>query len=276
MSPKSFSDAVDELYWVRCELDLAEQAHRWKDVVELLARLTAAEPNQWRYHQRLGNALGWLGRYPEAASSFLQARKIGGSNVEKNLGWWIEEGLSMLASGDEKGYTKMCQEMLERVSEPRESGWSLTLLASGSSALTRGSPPVDRFLDQVFSDPAQRASCTGALLLIRSGRFEEGLSVLNHELQDSAMSWSGFGGSDELALDRADLPAFLAISHHRLGHQAEARRCLAEARSHLAQIHGQREWALDLAIKLVTREAESLVDRENNKLPDVPPDPFAH
>ena len=127
--------ANDKLYWERCELRLSEESGRWNEAVQLLKRLIEAEPMQWRYHQRLGNALGWLGRYLDAAVSFLRAREIGGSDTEKDLNWWTCAGLSLLASGNEQAHLMLCQEMLERVGQPRQGNWSLVLLTSGALRL---------------------------------------------------------------------------------------------------------------------------------------------
>ncbi len=86
-------------------------------------------------------------------------------------------------------------------------------------------------------------------------------------------TWSGFGHSDE-EFDSRDLPAFLAIAHHRLGHRLEARKYLAEAKSRLRQLNVESDGrARALATKLVTHEAEALVERANDNLPT---DPFAH
>ncbi len=265
---------ADRLYWVRCELGLAEKARRWEDAVRLLTRLIEAEPAQWRHHQRLGNALGWLGRYRDAVVAYEQARELGGSSAQKDLDWWTCTGLSLLASGDEKGYTALCQDMVERVSDPRQGAWSLRLLTTGPSALAGGTPALERFLDRVSTDPSSRSSCAGALLVVRSGKFlEEDLRVLERILQDSQVSWTGFVSLDE-DLDQIDVPAFLAIAHHRLGHPLEARKYLAEARSRLSQLNVERDgWARALATKLVTREAEALIERANDNLPT---DPFAH
>jgi len=265
---------ADRLYWVRRELGLAEKTRRWEDAVRLLTRLIEAEPGQWRHHQRLGNALGWLGRYQDAAFAFQRANKIAGSSAQKDLDWWTCTGLSLLASGDEKGYTALCQEMVERVRDPRQGAWSLRLLTSGPSALAGGKPPVERFLDRVSTDPSSRSSCTGALLLMRSGRFlEEDLRELERVLQDSRLSWWSFVSLDE-DFGRSDLPPFLAIAHHRLGHPLEARKYLAEAKSRLSQLNVESDgWARALATTLVTREAEALIERVNDNLPT---DPFAH
>ncbi len=265
---------ADRFYWLRCELRFAEQARRWEDAVGLLTRLIETEPGQWRHRQRLGNALGWLGRYRDAVVAFKQARKLGGSSAQKDLEWWVCTGLSLLASGDEKGYTALCQEMVERVSDPRQGAWSLRLLTTGPSALAAGKPAVERFLDRVSTDPSSRSSCTGALLVVRSGKFlEEDLRVLERILQDSRFSWTGFVSLDE-DFDRSDLPQFLAIAHHRFGHPLEARKYLAEARSRLRQLDVERDgWARALATKLVTREAEALIERANDNLPT---DAFAH
>ncbi len=105
--------ASDRLYWLRCELDLAQgelydaqPTRRLKDAVEILTRLINSEPRQWRYLQRLGEALGRLGRYREAAAAFQQALQIGGAPVKEDARWWSCTGLCLLASGDEKGYTR--------------------------------------------------------------------------------------------------------------------------------------------------------------------------
>ena len=224
-------------------------------------------PASWQRTRVAGPVLGCRCRL-SASGNF------GGSSTLRDLNWWICAGLTLLASGDETGYTALCQEMIERVSDPGQGGWSLRLLTSGPSALAGGKPPVDRFLDRVFTDPVRRSTGTGALLLMRSGRFlEEGLRELERVFHDIKYSWTGFGSSDE-DFDRSDLPAFLAIAHHRLGHPREAQTYLAQARSRLGQLKVERDgWARALATKLVTREAESLIQQVNDNLPT---DPFAH
>ena len=108
---------------------------------------------------------------------------------------------------------------------------------------------------------------------MRSGRFATGLRDLEPNPRLGPSGWSSFAEVDEV-FDRRDLPAYLAIAHHHLGHPLEARRELAAARSRLAQVDGEKyHWTRALAIKLVTREAEALIERVND---DIPSNPFAN
>ena len=103
-----------------------------------------------------------------------------------------------------------------------------------------------------------RADALGTLgaALYRAGRFEEAIRRLDE----------GIGGQDGQGLPQNW--AFLAMAHHRLGHQAEARRWLDRFRNDQAP-EGGSYWN-DLEIRLLRREAESLILD-----PAFPADPFA-
>ena len=65
--------------------------------------------------------------------------------------------------------------------------------------------------------------------------------------------------------------AFLALAHHRLGHRAEARRCLDRLREHRPSEDPARFWD-ELEVRLLRSEAEALILYD----PVFPNDPFAH
>ncbi len=230
--------ASDRLYWLRCELDLAQgelhaaqPTRRLKDAVEILKRLIDAEPGQWRHRQRLGEALGGLGRYREAASAFQQALQIGGDRVKEDARWWSCTGLCLLASGDEKGYRELRHEMIERSIETQQFGRNiLLLLSAGSSPLGNG-PEVKRLLQLMGKEDPLESSEDGALILVRTGRNREALKYLEEYID------AGYGTSPDLRYADIDyLIPFLALVHHRLGHPVKAREFLAKAMSTLASI----------------------------------------
>jgi predicted Ser/Thr protein kinase/tetratricopeptide (TPR) repeat protein len=295
--------ANDRLYWLRCEADLAEQTHRWDDAVRLLTRLTLAQPNQWRYKRRLGDSLGRLGRYREALSAFRQARILSAKgSADETL--HCQLGLLLLASGDERAYHAYCKEVKARfetrlVTEVRGSNLALDsrfsilmLFTSGPWPREGWGPDIDAFVSEwIRTSPSWTQSHYSqsdwshiemnqsipqeaeAYRLMRAGRYEAAL----HILRETEQKQIGL-----LPFESYRLP-FLAILHHRLGNDVEARKYLEQARSWLREVEEKRSyhttwdgpvgirWDHVLAVKLVTREAEVLIDT-----PELPADPFAH
>ncbi len=268
--------ASDRLYWLRCELDLAQgmlyeaqPTQRSRDAVEILTRLIDAEPGQWRHRQRLGEALGRLGRYREAASAFQQALQIGGAPVKEDARWWSCTGLCLLASGDEKGYRELRREMIER-SIAAQQRCPILLLSAGSSPLGNG-PEVKRLLQLISKEAPLESSEACAFVLVRMGRYREALKYLEKNVD------KGDG-----SVDYDYIMPFIAIIHHQLGHSVKAREYLAMAMSTLASIEKKglaglldpsHSWDDALAFKLVTLEAKALIEGGNDNLPS---DPFAH
>jgi tetratricopeptide (TPR) repeat protein len=96
--------------------------------------------------------------------------------------------------------------------------------------------------------------------LYRAGRYDEAIRRLEEAVQAR-------GGAGESIPDDWE---FLALTHHRLGQRAEARRWLDRLREHWPSEEPARFWD-ELAIRLLRSEAEAVILYD----PVFPDDPFA-
>ena len=253
--------ANDSLYWLRCEANLAEGELRWGDAAQLLKRLTEAGPEQWRFHHRLGDVLGRLGRYREAADALFRARNLGGERLMGDPVWWHQVGLALSASGDREGHRTLCREMM--VHYGADGPDPLAQLKSEDvrdivQVCVAGTRLLDgwqRLLDKVRTD---KDDLSIALLLARAGRFGEAKDHLEKVEGDDGAT---FG------------EALRAIVHQRLGHLDEARNHLKSDRSTIRDFgkgylywsawdSGFAGWTWEdmLSLKLLTHEAELLIE----------------
>jgi hypothetical protein len=239
-----------------------------------LRRLAEARPAQWRIRQRLGDALGRLGRHREAADALIQARNAGGDRLTGDPEWWHQLGLALLASGDNEGHRRLCREMMMQYG-PDGLGPVTELkrdfLGDIVQVCCAGTHPVGAWEFLLDKARADKDDLQIAMLLARAGRFVDAKEHLDK-----------VGGGD-YGVTFGE--ALRAIVHQRLGNLEEARNNLQNARSMIrdygksylewsAWDSGSFGWTWDdmLALKLCTREAEILI--EGNDV-GFPADPFA-
>jgi tetratricopeptide (TPR) repeat protein len=175
-----------------------------------------------------------------------------------------ELGACLLYSGDRAGWRRASATMLDRFGgagaarAANDVAWACAL---GPGATPDPGVPV-RLAEVALRDGPESfrdiyLNTLGAALY-RAGRYDEAIRRLQEGIERR-------GG--------ASLPEdwpFLAMAHHRLGHQSEARRWLDKLREHRPNESPDRFWD-DLTIRLLRSEAEAVILYD----PAFPDDPFA-
>jgi tetratricopeptide (TPR) repeat protein len=162
---------------------------------------------------------------------------------------WRGLTLAQLAVGDAQGYRKTCADMLQRMGNTEKPGdantmaWMCVLIPNAVTDLTR---PVQLAEKSVAARRDWYNLNTLGATLYRAGKFDAAIQRLNE-----AIKLEGEGGSEFDWL-------FLAMSHHRLGHAAEARRWLNKAARWMEQ-NPRPDWGTRLELQLLRREAESVI-----------------
>jgi tetratricopeptide (TPR) repeat protein len=226
----------------------------------VLTRLVLARPDDWilqvaRFHYhgrrgRWGEALEALGRILALDPNDTSAREY--------------QRALLLLTGDEAGYRRATLQVLREAAlhGPIDFGWNAIL-----------DPLGVRFDRPIATEASRSGELALGVLAYREGRYEQAVRELVAELEVSTHPVT-------MTLSRL----FQAMAHRRLGHDAEARRELAEALKVLERL-GRRTgwtdasegdlmtfgWLEWLRATLVRREAEALVLYD----PIFPSDPFA-
>jgi tetratricopeptide (TPR) repeat protein len=173
--------------------------------------------------------------------------------------------LSLLALGDEAGLREACSDLLGHFgtsTDPyigNDVAWDC-LLAPG--AVADREAPVRLAELAVNGAPAAAKPAylnTLGAALYRAGRFEAAIRRLEESIRKR--------GGESLPQDWV----FLAMAHHRLGHDTEARRWLDRLRAHRPNEDPSANWN-ELEIRLLRSEVEALILYD----PIFPLDPFAH
>ena len=160
--------------------------------------------------------------------------------------------LSLLASGDQKGYRRVAEDALARYGTATDSNLAHDLARCASLApdILADHEAFLRLAEAAFRGAAPtRKSPTSRTLgavLYRVGRFDEAIQRL-----DEGMKLGGGQGTPQYW-------AFLALAHHRLGHRAEARRWLDELRAWPMRHRHGFTWE-GVEIGVLSREAESVI-----------------
>jgi hypothetical protein len=189
--------------------------------------------------------------------------------------------LLCLASDDRKGYRAACTELLNRFG--RSEDIQPAGLAAWFCVLAEGAVEDLEPVLKLARRCAARAPQDGTLglavraVLYRAGRFEEAIEQLIE----------ANGLRDQARTSPAYSRYFLAMAHHRLGHEAEARRWMTEANAQaecelapVADGTGQpAPWNRRLTLQRLRREAETLLDASPQPPSDTkrlqPPNPGA-
>lgn len=215
------------------------------------------------------NAAHWLerGRFDlgraqpaKAAAHFGQAIL----HLPEHLGIRHGQILSLLALGDEAGLRRACSDLLDRFGRSAGSqtannvAWYCALAAD--AVADRGAPVrlAERAANGASDAEKPMYLNTLGAALYRAGRFEEAIRSLEEGSRER-------GG--------ASFPqdwVFLAMAHHRLGHDAEAHSWLERFRTYRPSEKPADFWD-ELEIRLLRREAQAVVVHDAV----FPSDPFA-
>jgi predicted Zn-dependent protease len=172
--------------------------------------------------------------------------------------------LLLLSQGDRAGLRHAYSDMLAlsgSVMNPYTANavaWSCALGPDGVA--DRETPVRLAEMSLAALPPAQKPVVMNTLgaALYRAGRYQEAISRLEEGIRTRA--------GEILPQDCV----FLAMAHHQLGHDAEARRCLDRLRAHRPNENPNAFWN-ELEIRLLRSQVEALILYD----PVFPADPFA-
>jgi Flp pilus assembly protein TadD len=184
--------------------------------------------------------------------------------LPENLQIRYRHVLSLLALGDKAGLRRACSELLDRFGNSTDSdtannvAWYCVL---APDAVADGEAPVRLAELAVSGAPQAQESLflnTLGAALYRAGRFQQAISRLEEGIrqrggESSVQDWT-----------------FLALAHHRLGHDAEAHSWLERIRTYRPSQRTDDFWD-ELEIRLLRSEAESVILYDSA----FPSDPFA-
>lgn len=221
-------------------------------------------------HRNRGYLHAAAGRWSEAAVEFSRAAALRPDEVQI----WFFEAVAHAAAGEHSAYRQTCDSMLARFKESDDSRAICFIVRAcvvtggsgrGASNNRSGLPPsLTGLVVRAAPHGYFGASVQGAALY-RAGEYEAALRCLE------ALRGLYHPRPWELC--------FLAMTHHRLGHVDEARRCLAEAvrwideadRNSLDDLIGDKptwgEWPQRAEYPLLLREAEAVVGRASSIRP---------
>src|SRR5690606_10861467 len=149
-------------------------------------------------------------------------------------------GLTQLGTGDLAGYRRTCATLYERYGKTNGDRDSLYLLAP--DALPDMSLILERARKAEHDKPLnERAVLHLCKVLYRVGRYGEALQYFH----EPGQTWNG---------DHMELDLFLAMTHHRAGDAAQARKWLAQAVEKYGKTN--HSWATRLEWNILRREAE--------------------
>jgi serine/threonine protein kinase len=248
----------------RAYAGLREHVQADAEYAQALQDLGEAPQVWYESHRNRGYLHVVADRWAAAAAEFNRAAEL--RPAEFRL--WFFQAVAHAAAGEDAAYRRVCDQMLarfEHADDPRAVFYCVRacVLADGAAAagVTDPVPHYRRLaeLARLTGPHGQFGLPIYGAALYRAGRYEDSLHC--------------FEALRELYSPRAWDLCFLAMSHHRLGHFEEARRCLAEAvhwideanRDHLDDLVGRSPtwgaWHERAEFPLLLREAEALVKR---------------
>jgi WD40 repeat protein/serine/threonine protein kinase len=159
---------------------------------------------------------------------------------------------SLAQAGERAGVRRACLDLFKRFGNASNSlvanrvAWTCVL--TPDAVVDREGPLrlAENVLPWLLADSRGEALKTVGAALYRAGRFEEAIGRLNESAAAMGGKW----------VPKAS--AFLAMAHHRLGHQDEAKRWLGELASYQPDRRADFSWD-DVEIRILRREAESLI-----------------
>jgi serine/threonine protein kinase/WD40 repeat protein/tetratricopeptide (TPR) repeat protein len=205
----------------------------------------------------LGDAAAEIGDWSKAAEYFTQAKEL----APDDWRLWHAHLLLCLQRKDAVGYRKGCAELLRRFGKTDNAVLANNIAwfcALGPDAVRDLSGPVSLSQKAVGKAGHWVHRSTLGTVLYRAGKQDQAVEQFNAAMKENP---SGGTAWDWVAL---------AMAHHRLGHEDEARRWLAKAAAFVGELrqgklpeHGGTgqplRWQERLELELLLREAEALI-----------------
>jgi serine/threonine protein kinase/WD40 repeat protein/tetratricopeptide (TPR) repeat protein len=273
------------------------EAKRWDEAVTYYSRAIDLNPDDadcWHFR---GAAHSFLGRWDKALEDFVKAAELKptdpGYCVKKGVAWaqlgqwekaamafeyttslkpdlpvaWYYLALVQLQRGDRAGYRRVSTTMLDRFDQSASADaafWAAWTCVLTPDAVADWTKPL-RFAEKATADDRDNARSLNLLgaVLYRAGRFQEAVQ----RLTEADAAFKQTESSDYRIVCNW---CFLAMTHHRLGHTAEAASWLAKAvlaidqpSSETADDPATRIWNRRLTLQLLRREAEELLGKND-------------
>jgi tetratricopeptide (TPR) repeat protein len=214
------------------------------------------DANLWRHR-------GWCsaeqGKYTAAAPDFAEACRLAPDHASN----WYFLAVIRLAADDADGYRRACAGMLKRLGKVEKGGSAgCAVMTAGMAAGADDFGPLVRLQEQLAAKEPKNwyAVFTLGWALYRAGRYEEAVG----KLADSC-ALHGKGGNPHDWL-------VLAMAHHRLGHDQEARRWLSKSTQWIdkalredvadGRTGSPLRWNDRVILGTLRREAEGLILKE--------------
>ena len=190
------------------------------------ARAVALHPGDPQIWVARGRHLAWLGRWKDASNAFAK-----GITSRPPQADWIEYAAVLVLAGDEAGYRRLCDRIVEHLKKPgADRHWYTLSDASRITGFSAASGVAPELMLQ-WADAARAIDPNQNWLY-----YLVGAARLRAKNQDAA-------ALQMLILASKETPGWpgagmtwyaLAIIHRRLGHNADARRWLERADSWMA------------------------------------------
>jgi tetratricopeptide (TPR) repeat protein len=234
------------------------QPDRARAEVSRAAQLDTDDPELL---DRRANLSACCGLWASAADDFARLTTLTPAPAHRPWQPWYRRALALLVAGKKEEYRKACTAMLEHFRDAREvetaffTVWSCAL---GPDAVPDFAPALELANRAVvLSDKDARAHQAVGAIHYRAGRLEESVKRLHAAL--SAPHHQGL-------ISPAYLHYFLAMAHHRLGQQEQARQALATAVARTdreinagAGNFDLERWVRKQTLELLRAEAEALL-----------------
>jgi WD40 repeat protein len=235
-------------------LDWVDSTGSWQvDSAGPAAGPFVVKPAPWLAAYDRGEELARSGRWREAIATYREAVEHGDPGVEV----WGRLALLHLLDGDSSGYQEVCQRLLRdfATGDPaailaNQVAWACAL---GPGSVNDYSRAVELAEQSVASRPETNRLNTLGAILFRAGRSSEAVIQLERSVANH-----GSGGTLYDAV-------FLALVHHELGHDSEAREWLGRANlpAPLTLLKpdelAQTSWVPRLELELLRREASARI-----------------
>jgi WD40 repeat protein/tetratricopeptide (TPR) repeat protein len=227
----------------------------WEEAAADQTEAIRLAPSDALAHQRRGAAHARLGRWERAAADLARAAEL----APRSAAVGAEHAVALLAAGDRAGYRDACAALCRRFEAARDFA-ALDGLARACLLAPDAGVDLTPLLRRAEEAPAAAPGRPAPLsvlgrLLYRCGRPEEAAARLGEACRAHA---DGGGPADWF---------FLALAHHCLGREAEARRWLDRARR-AADEAGRRpfadparpSWADEAVWRSLRKEAEAVIE----------------
>jgi WD40 repeat protein/serine/threonine protein kinase/tetratricopeptide (TPR) repeat protein len=242
-----------DVWWAAAKF--YEPRFQWDALIDKCAKALSIQPeNYWALNlQAIGYAEN--GNYERAWALFTSAEKAQGGNE-----WaWENRARLSLVLGNREAYREDCAGALRVFPD---SVWAPYFYALGSGSGIDSARLVQLADRAAKMAPTNLGSVVAAgTARYRADQFEEALKRLNAAGTRIEDGWG------------SQVWFFLAMTHHRLGHAAEAKEWLTKAtqwqeqklRENNAKGHATMRWSTRVEMQVLRREAEALILGKDDK-----------